>query len=236
MWHDRISGHCNIITSIYNNYTSCKKPPTLCPDMHRFLLLLVYVQIAVHHGDHNSDSTCNFATNSCQITMMTTTAASPNRDEHHPRAGPKSRMLVNDPCKYMDRKHTATMLISVRAACVAPEVNLRITQVRKQARKGYTLALKPRANVTKRTCVLQKSLSMANDLETQHLVMFNINMIDFKNNFWHCRLCLVEQARKPQFMELRTYPLEYLKSLTKVVKKRNLKINGLMRNHDAGWS
>ena len=39
------------------------------------------------------------------------------------------------------------MLTSVQSADVTPEVNLRITQVRKNAKKGSTMALKPRADV-----------------------------------------------------------------------------------------
>ena len=41
------------------------------------------------------------------------------------------------------------MLTSIESAGVAPEVNLRITQARKHAKKGFTLALKPRVDVTR---------------------------------------------------------------------------------------
>ena len=37
-------------------------------------------------------------------------------------------------CKYVDQKGSATMLTSVQSVGVTPEVNLRITQVRKHVR------------------------------------------------------------------------------------------------------
>ena len=37
-------------------------------------------------------------------------------------------------CKYVDQKGSAAMLTSIKSAGVAPEVNLRITQMRKCAR------------------------------------------------------------------------------------------------------
>ena len=49
----------------------------------------------------------------------------------------------------MDRKGLAAMLTSKQSAGVAPEVNLRITQVREHTKKGSTLALKPREDVTR---------------------------------------------------------------------------------------
>ena len=52
-------------------------------------------------------------------------------------------------CKYVDQKGSAAMLTSIQSAGVTPEVNLRITQARKHAFKGSTLALKPRADVTR---------------------------------------------------------------------------------------
>ena len=52
-------------------------------------------------------------------------------------------------CKYMDWKGTAAMLTSTQSVGVAPEVNLRIIQARTHAQKGSTLALKPRADVTR---------------------------------------------------------------------------------------
>ena len=50
-------------------------------------------------------------------------------------------------CEYVDQKGLAAMLTSIQSAGVASEVNLRITQARKQ--KGSTLALKPKADVTR---------------------------------------------------------------------------------------
>ena len=48
------------------------------------------------------------------------------------------------------KKGSAAMLTSIQLAGVAPEVNLRITQVRKHTqKKGFTQALKPRADVTR---------------------------------------------------------------------------------------
>ena len=41
------------------------------------------------------------------------------------------------------------MLTSIQSADIAPEVNLRITQARKHTKKGSTLALKPRVDVTR---------------------------------------------------------------------------------------
>ena len=41
------------------------------------------------------------------------------------------------------------MLTSIQSAGVAPEVNLMITQARKHAKKGSSIALKPRADVTR---------------------------------------------------------------------------------------
>ena len=41
------------------------------------------------------------------------------------------------------------MLTFVQSAGVAPEVNLRIAQVRKLAKNGSTLALKPQVDVTR---------------------------------------------------------------------------------------
>ena len=63
-------------------------------------------------------------------------------------------MLVNEYiCKYVDQKGSAAMLTSIQSTGVTPEVNLRITQVRKntgeKAHRGSTLALKPRADVTR---------------------------------------------------------------------------------------
>ena len=51
--------------------------------------------------------------------------------------------------KYVDRKGSAALLTSIDSAGVAPEMNLRITQARKLTSKGSTLALKPRADVTR---------------------------------------------------------------------------------------
>ena len=51
-------------------------------------------------------------------------------------------------CKYMDQNGLATMLTSIQSAGVTPEVNPRVTQARKHA-KGSTLALKPRAGITR---------------------------------------------------------------------------------------
>ena len=74
-------------------------------------------------------------------------------------------MLV-DARKYVGQKGSAAMLTSIQSVGVAPEVNLRITEV-SRAHKGSTLALKSRADIirsskwgyqwvtTKRTCVLQ---------------------------------------------------------------------------------
>ena len=50
--------------------------------------------------------------------------------------------------KYVDQKGSAVMMTSKQQAGVTPEVNLRITQARKHT-KGSTLALKPRADVTR---------------------------------------------------------------------------------------
>ena len=41
------------------------------------------------------------------------------------------------------------MLTTIQSASVAPEVNLRITQAKKHAKRGSTLALKPRADITR---------------------------------------------------------------------------------------
>ena len=49
----------------------------------------------------------------------------------------------------MDQKGLTAMLTSMRSAGVALKVNLRITQVRKYASEGSTVALKPRADVTR---------------------------------------------------------------------------------------
>ena len=51
--------------------------------------------------------------------------------------------------KYVDRKGSAAILTSIQSAGVAPEVKLRITQVRKHTSEGSTLALKPRADITR---------------------------------------------------------------------------------------
>ena len=54
-------------------------------------------------------------------------------------------------CKYMDQKGSAAMLAAKRFAGVPPEVNLRnpLHAGNKAASKGSTLALKPRADVTR---------------------------------------------------------------------------------------
>ena len=52
--------------------------------------------------------------------------------------------------KYVDQKGVNVMLPSKQSTGVAPEVSLMITQVRKHTSKGSTLALKPRADVTRR--------------------------------------------------------------------------------------
>ena len=52
-------------------------------------------------------------------------------------------------CKYVDQRGLAAMLGSKRSAGVAPEVKLRITQVRKHTSKGSTLALKSGADITR---------------------------------------------------------------------------------------
>ena len=51
--------------------------------------------------------------------------------------------------QYVDQKGLAAILTSIQSAGVAPEVNLRITQVRKHTSDRSTLVLKPRADVTR---------------------------------------------------------------------------------------
>ena len=52
-------------------------------------------------------------------------------------------------CKYVDQKGSVVMLTSKQQSGVAPEVNLGITQAGKNASKGSTLALNPRAYITR---------------------------------------------------------------------------------------
>ena len=65
--------------------------------------------------------------------------------------GVEPRTLTNacgQVCKFVDQKGSAAMLTSIQSVFITPEVNLRITKVRKDA-KSSTLALKPRADVTR---------------------------------------------------------------------------------------
>ena len=50
---------------------------------------------------------------------------------------PRTSLMLADmfASKYVDRKDLAAMLTSIQSADVAPEVNLRITQVRKHAKR-----------------------------------------------------------------------------------------------------
>ena len=53
-------------------------------------------------------------------------------------------------CRYVDQKGSAAKLTSVHSAGVAPEVNVRKSvEARKHASEKSTLALKPRADVTR---------------------------------------------------------------------------------------
>ena len=54
-------------------------------------------------------------------------------DAKEGRTGSKSKK-EGHACKYVDRKGLAAMLTSIQSAGVAPEVSLRITQMRKHAR------------------------------------------------------------------------------------------------------
>ena len=59
-------------------------------------------------------------------------------------------------CKYVYPKGSVAMLTSIQSAGVAPEVNLRITQARKQARDPPEVQNRGVSVPTKRIYVLQK--------------------------------------------------------------------------------
>ena len=52
-------------------------------------------------------------------------------------------------CKYVDQEGFTVMLIFIQSTGVTPEVHLRTIQARKHASKRSTLALKPRAGITR---------------------------------------------------------------------------------------
>ena len=60
---------------------------------------------------------------------------------------PEPPSMLMQLCNYVDQKGLAAMT-SIQLAGVAPEVNLRTTQVKKHT-KGSTLALKPRSDVNR---------------------------------------------------------------------------------------
>ena len=70
-------------------------------------------------------------------------------------------------CKNVDQKGLASMLTSIQSVGFTPEVNLKITQVRKHA-EGSTLALKPRADVT-RSPKQRYQWSLEKDLRPQNI-------------------------------------------------------------------
>ena len=100
-------------------------------------------------------------------------------------------------CKYTDWKGSAAMLASLQSAGVTPEVNLRITQVRKQA-IGIHPGLKPRADVTtnqkqwyqwptKRTCILQRFYKEQKESSVCQSVCLSIAWWGYRWGLLFCR-------------------------------------------------
>ena len=78
------------------------------------------------------------------------------------------------------------MLTSIHSAGVAAEVNLRIIQARKYTKKGSTLTLKPRANITRS---LKQGYQWSHEKDLRGLGSFETKSLDLRNIF--CRSYLV---------------------------------------------